>query len=345
MKNFSCLLLNLLLLSTFALAQQPNAPAMRQAAQTFVKSLDEGQRQQATFAFDNAERFDWHYIPRERKGLPLKRMNDAQRQAALALLHTGLSDEGYAEAAAIFDLENVLRVVESRPPNDTRRDPENYSFTVFGDPASAKPWGWRVDGHHLSLHFSSIENKVISMTPTFMGSNPGTVLADVPQKGKQVLKGETELGFQLLNLLDETQLKKTVIAETSPNEIFTANSRKASLEKQEGLTVAEMTAPQKKAFMALLQEYLGKYPITLANQQMDRLKLNGLDNIRFAWAGNRQPEMGVGKGHYYRIHGPTILIEYDNTQNNANHVHTVVRDLTNDFGDDALADHYKREHK
>lgn len=345
MKLFPRILLGLMLVDTLALAQQPEAPSMNGAAQAFLKSLDAEQRQLATFAFDNAERFDWHYVPRERKGLPLKRMNDAQRQAALALLRTGLSEQGYAKAAAIFDLENVLRVVESRPPNDTRRDPDNYSFTVFGDPASNQPWGWRVDGHHLSLHFSSIENKVISMTPAFMGSNPGKVLAEVPQKGKQVLKRETELAFELLNTLDENQLKKTMISDTSSNEIFTANSRKAVLEKQEGLTVAEMTAPQKKAFMALLQEYLGKYPVTLANQQMDRLKLNGLDNIRFAWAGNRQPEMGVGKGHYYRIHGPTILIEYDNTQNNANHVHTVVRDLANDFGEDVLADHYKRQHK
>ncbi len=334
-----------LLATVPALAQQPLAPQMRQAAQAFLKSLTDEQRKTATFAFTDEERFNWHFVPRERKGLTFNQMTEPQRKTALALLHTALSDQGYGEAAAIFDLENVLRVVENRPPNDTRRDPGNYAFSVFGEPTEAGPWGWRVEGHHLSLNFSSLTNRIVAVTPTFFGSNPGIVRAEVPQKGKEVLKREAELGYALVNSLSDDQLKKATLSDVAPGDIVTYNKRKALLEKQEGIAFGDLGRDQQQAFLRLLDAYLQRYHLTLANQQMDKLKQAGLDKLTFAWAGDRQPGLGPGKGQYYRIHGPTILIEYDNTQNEANHVHTVVRDLTNDFGDDVLAEHYRQQHK
>ncbi|GAA4421045.1 DUF3500 domain-containing protein [Nibrella viscosa] len=337
-------LLTLGLLAFTPPKKEPVSKAMASAVRNFLNSLDTEQRKQATYPFDSDERFNWHFVPRERKGLPLKQMNDKQRQAAMTLLKTALSEQGYTKATAIIDMENVLRIVENRPANDTYRDPENYSFTVFGEPSEKEPWGWRIEGHHLSLHFSSLTNKIIDMTPAFMGSNPGEVRIEGPKKGKQILKQETALGYALLNALNEDQRKKAVISETCPNDIVTSNKRKASLDKQEGLAYSDMTGSQQKIFMELLNTYLGNYQITLANQQMDRLKESGLDKLMFAWMGDREPGFGPGKGQYYRIHGPTLLIEYDNSQNQANHIHTVVRDLTKDFGEDLLTEHYKNQH-
>ncbi|GAB2604775.1 DUF3500 domain-containing protein [Spirosoma areae] len=329
---------------------------MLEAATTFLATLSPEQRKLATYMLDDPERFNWHFVPRERKGLPLKQMTAEQRQAAMTLLKTGLSQQGYDKAMAIIDMENVLRVIDNRPPNDTYRDPENYSFTIFGEPATKNPWSWRIEGHHLSLQFLSLASQVLGQTPTFFGSNPGVLRYDstmadkrmadsrvknLPQKGRQIFKVETEQAFALLNSLNPDQRNKAVVATVAYPEMVTSNKRSASLEKMEGLKLAEMNASQRKLFLGLLQSYLTNYRITLAKQQMDKLEKAGLDSLRFAWAGDLTPELGAGKGWYYRIHGPTILIEYDNTQTNANHIHTVVRDLTNDFGEDLLQQHYQ----
>lgn len=361
------------LLAVQAMAQQtapspPSASAkqrvkddMLESVTTFLGTLTPEQRKQATFSFDDTERFNWHFVPRERKGLPLKQMTPDQRRAAMAMLKTGLSQQGYDKATDIMDMENVLRVIDNRPPNDTYRDPENYSFTVFGDPDAKNPWSWRIEGHHLSLQFLSLTapsgvGQVIAQTPTFFGSNPGVLqydtkmadkrmgdprVNDLPQKGRQILKQETERAFALLKTLDAEQRKKVVIANVAYPEIVTSNKRTASIEKMDGLMLSEMKPDQRKLFLELLQTYLANYRITLAKQQMAKLEKSGLDSLRFAWAGDLTPELGEGKGWYYRIHGPTILIEYDNTQTNANHIHTVVRDLTNDWGEDLLREHYR----
>lgn len=333
---------------------------MLAAATTFLSLLSPEQKQKATFSIDDQERYNWHFVPRERKGLPLKQMTPEQRQAAMALLKTTLSTQGYDKATSIIDNENVLRVIDNRPPNDTYRDPENYSFTIFGDPSPQNPWGWRLEGHHLSLNFLGQTGKVLSQTPIFFGSNPAKLeydprmadkrmsdprVKDLPQRGREVLKLEIDRAFALLNTLTPEQRKKAVVDAVAYPEMLTSNQRKASIEKMDGLPLTDMTAPQRKLFLALLQTYLDNYRITLAKQQLDKLEKAGLDNLRFAWAGDQTPELGEGKGWYYRIQGPTILIEYDNTQSNANHVHTVVRDLTNDFGEDLLREHYINNHQ
>ncbi|QRR04295.1 DUF3500 domain-containing protein [Dyadobacter sandarakinus] len=315
---------------------------MSELTSAFLGTLSAAQKADAQLTYADSARSDWHFTPRERKGLPLKKMSPAQRKAAMAMLQLVLSDEGYRKANAIIDLENVLRVVESRPPNDTYRDPENFSFLVFGEPGTG-PWGWRVEGHHLSLHFSLIDGEM-TYTPSFMGSNPGKVLADVPQKGKVVLQEEQELAFKLLHTLKPDQLGIAVIKDKAPYEMVTANARKASLDKMEGITMADLSADQKQAFTSLIMAYLRRYHVTLKNQQWQSLEKAGLDQIHFAWMGDREPLIGEGHGHYYRIHGPTFLIEFDNTQNGGNHIHSVVRDLTNDFGEDLLRLHYQKSH-
>ncbi|KAA6441062.1 DUF3500 domain-containing protein [Dyadobacter flavalbus] len=316
---------------------------MSEAAISFLGTLGEDQKKTAVVPFTDLSRFDWHFTPRTRKGLPLKNMYAAQRRLAMAMVQLVLSPEGYSKAEQIIDLENVLRVVENRPPNDTYRDPENFAFLIFGKPGGSDPWGWRVEGHHLSLHFSSIDGEV-TYTPSFMGSNPGKVLADVPQKGKRILKSEQDLAFELLHSMNASQHEKAVLGEQSPNEIFTSNSRKASLDKMEGIPMSELNGEQKDLFRQLIMAYLNRYHVTLKNQQWDKLEKADINKIHFAWMGDKEAVIGANHGQYYRIHGPGFLIEYDNTQNGGNHIHTVVRDLTNDFGEDLLKMHYEKAH-
>jgi DNA-binding transcriptional ArsR family regulator len=317
---------------------------MTQAASAFLKTLNNEQRGEVMRPLSDTVRFNWHFIPRDRLGLNLKRMNPSQRKAALHMVEVVLSDKGYQKIRKVIDLENVLRVLETRPPNDTRRDPENYAFLVFGDPATKQPWGWRMEGHHISLHYTSVDGH-ISFTPSFLGSNPGHVLIDVPQKGLRVLGEEEDLGFQLLSSFSEDQKKRIILAEKSPYEIFSANKRQVDgMEIREGLAMKDMTSAQQQLFKKLISVYLDRYHITLKNQQMKQLESAGMGNIHFAWMGNSTLKMGKGEGHYYRIHGPTLLIEFDNTQNDANHIHTVVRDLTDDFAEDLLKKHYEQSH-
>lgn len=310
----------------------------------FIKSLDAGQIKETCVSFEDTIRFDWHYVPRTRKGLALKNMTPAQRTKAFEMVKLVMSVNGYQKTLDIVDLENVLRVVEKRPSNDTYRDPENYSFMVFGKPDIKQPWGWRMEGHHVSLQFTSV-NGVITFTPGFMGSNPGKVLADVPQKGKRILKDEQDIAFQLLRSFSDSQRKQVILSEKAPWEILSLNNRSnLVVVKTEGMAMKDMSAAQKVLFQELIGIYLNRYHVTLKDQQMVKLQNSGLDGIHFAWMGNVEPEIKEGAGYYYRIQGPTILIEFDNTQNNANHIHTVVRDLTNDFGEDLLRLHYEKMH-
>ncbi|MGV3586283.1 MAG: DUF3500 domain-containing protein [Adhaeribacter sp.] len=352
MEKLLCTCLFWFIVTSLAWAQQagskpggtvPQPKNMVQAAQAFLNSLTPDQRQKALFTFTDEERFNWHYVPKQRQGLWLKDMTAQQRKLAMALLQVPLSEQGYGKAKAIMELEVILKALENRPPEDTYRDPDKYYFSIFGTPTAQEPWGWRVEGHHLSLNFSSVTGKVVSQTPAFMGSNPA-IVPNGPHKGKQILKQEADLGFALLHSFSAEQLQKVIIAEKAPNEILTGNTRKAMLEKPVGILYAEMTPAQQKIFNQLLQTYLQNYQPDLAMALNQKVEKAGMHNMYFAWAGSKEP--GLGNAHYYRIHSPVILIEYDNSQNNANHVHTVVRDLTNDFGEDALQSHYqKHQHK
>jgi hypothetical protein len=308
-------------------------------ANDFLNSLDETQSAKARYPYEDDERFNWHFVPRERNGIPFKELNEKQRQAALSLLKTCVSEQGYQKANNIMALDNILREVESRPANDTYRDPLNYSITVFGDPNISNIWGWRLEGHHISLNFSSASGEIVSSTPTFWGSNPAIVRTG-RDRGKQVLKQETDLGFTLVNSLGTAQLKAAVVSQKAPADIITGNNRKAELQEPKGLGYTDMTDPQKKLLMQLLNVYVKNYQLGFSKRLMDKVAKAGIENLSFAWAGSLQP----GAGHYYRIQGPMLLIEYDNTQNNANHVHTVVRDLTSDFAEDILREHYQKDH-
>lgn len=190
----------------------------------------------------------------------------------------------------------------------------------------------------MSFNFFSQNNRLTSGTPGFIGSNPAVVQSG-PQKGLQILKDESSLGFELLHSLTAEQKQKAIISAKAPGDIITGSNRKAMIQAQQGILYSDLNTKQQKEFLRLLGIYIHRYKSAFAATMMHEIEEAGLNNLRFAWAGAEEP--GIGYPHYYRIQGPTIIIEYDNTQNNANHVHTVVRDLVHDFGGDQLLEHYK----
>jgi len=329
------LALTLVLLVPRSGVAHPAADEMAAAAKKFLAALNAEQKGKATFAFKADERWNWHYIPKDRKGLTLKEMSADQRQLALALLHTGLSELGYGKATNIMSLEPILFQLEGEA-RKFPRDPLLYHFFVFGDPDPKGTWSWRVEGHHLSANFTIVKGQFFASTPSFLGSNPAEVRQG-PRQGVRVLAGEEDRGRELVKALDPAQRKVAIIDATAPKEIFTEAKRRVQPLEATGLAAGKMTAAQRGLLMKLIEEYVDRVRPDLAKQDLAKIKKAGADNILFAWAGGIEK----GEGHYYRVQGPTFLLEYDNTQNNNNHIHAVWRDYESDFGEDLLRQHYQ----
>ena len=324
-------------------AAERSSSAMAAAATAFVDSLTPAQKQQAVFAFDSEERTHWNFIPTEafpRRGLTIMEMSDAQRERAHALMKAGLSQRGYMTATSIMALESVLGALEQRERDGGRqaegfrRDPARYFFSVFGTPSPKQTWGWRVEGHHVSLHFTVANGTLVASSPSMFGSNPADV-PDGPRKGTRLLAAEEDTARELLLSLDATQRTQAVINTVAPNEILTTNKVAVTPLSPIGVQATALTAKQRELLMNVVRVYTGFMADDIAAARLERLQKAGLEKIAFAWAG----EAERGKKHYYRIQGPTFLIEYDNTQNNGNHIHSVWRDFTNDFGRDLLREH------
>jgi hypothetical protein len=318
------------------------AQNISQTASRFLNTLSKEQQEKALYHYTDDERYNWHFIPKnDRKGITLNELNEQQKNAALNLMKTSLSEDAFKKVREIMQHELVLRAVENRADSDHYRDPGKYYFTLFDKPEDKSIWGWRLEGHHVSFNFSAKNNQLVAATPGFMGSNPAIVLSG-PQKGQEILKEETDMGLAFLKTLDKDQLTKAVITDKAPADILTFANRKAMIENPQGIRYSDLTAAQKIQFIKLVELYIHRYTKLFAGEMLKELKAAGLDNLQFAWAGAQEKE--IGKGTYYRIQGPTIIIEYDNTQNNANHVHSVLRDLKHDFGGDELLEHYKESH-
>jgi hypothetical protein len=326
-----------LMLLTSAYLRVDSSDVMSKAATHFLSALTPEQKAKTTFAFKDDERLNWHFIPRERKGLPLREMTPAQRHLADALLSAGLSQRGFIKASTVMSLEEVLRIVEN--DSGERRNAEKYYFSVFGEPGPDNVWGYRVEGHHLALNFTVVRGRVVD-SPMFFGANPAEVKQG-PRQGLRALAAEEDLGRDLLMSLDDAQRKVAIVDQTAYKDILTAASRKASLEGQpSGLVASKMNARQLEKLNALIAEYANNVPEQMAQARLEKIKKAG-KNLHFAWAGVAER----GGPHYYRVQAPTFLIEYDNTQNNANHIHSVWRDFNGDFGLDLLQEHYRASHK
>jgi Protein of unknown function (DUF3500) len=321
------------------LASQRSASAMAGAANKWLAALSPEQRQKAVFAFDSDERLHWHFIPNEmfpRKGLTFKDMSEPQRTLAHDLLKTGLSQRGYLTATSIMELENVLRAIEGG--GRFARDHEAYQISIFGTPGDKAAWGWRLEGHHVSVRFDVVGGSATASSPAFFGSNPAEV-RDGPQKGTRVLGAEEDAGRALLDALDDAQRTTAVVLTEAPGDIVTMIAPKVDPLSPPGIKAAALTKTQREKLMQLVDVYAGLMAPDVAAERMERLRKAGADNITFAWAG----ETAKGKKHYYRVQGPTFLIEYDNTQNDGNHIHSVWRDFNGDFGRDLLREHLKSQ--
>ena len=325
------------LAATAALADSASGrqrkPTMAQAAAAFLASLDAEQKAKAQLPFNSEERFMWHYVPLARQGLHYKGMKPEQQKLAQALLLLGLSKSGFRKVETIRQLEYVLKEIEKG--SGPTRDPDLYYFTIFGDPHPKGTWGWRYEGHHVSMHWTCLKGKVIASSPQFLGSNPGEVRSG-PQKGTRVLAAEEDLGRALVKSLTDTQRTEAVISAKAPADILTTSSRKAALLDDKGIPYKQLTKDQQGLFLTLLEEYANVQVPEIAKQRLDAVRKAGMDSLKFAWMGG----MEKGEPHYYRIQGTTFLVEYDNTQNDANHIHSVWRDFKGDFGVDLLALHY-----
>jgi hypothetical protein len=325
-----------------AIINKINAQDLPAKANDFIKLLDSAQRAKALYPFESEERHRFMYIPLDdRKGISVNELNDAQRKALMDLLHSCLSDEAVKKVHDIMQLDIVLKKLENRKPEDHFRDPGKYFVTIFGIPSDKTIWGWRFEGHHVAFHFSADKKQLVAGTPSFLGSNPGKVL-EGDEKGKEVLKQETDDGFAMLHSLSADELKKAIIDTAAPAEIITGASRVAMIDHPSGIKYNELSPANQQRFLQLINLYIHRYTKLFADDMLKEIQTAGLENLWFSWAGFT--EHVPGKPYYYRIQGPTIIIEYDNTQNNANHVHTVIRDLKTDFGGDMLLEHYRQNH-
>jgi hypothetical protein len=311
---------------------------MLSAANAYLAALTPEQKKKATYAMTHDERENWNFVPIARNGLPFKETSPQIQALGIALLRTGLSHTGVAKAQAVMQLEFVLKEIEKDTPPG-RRDATNYFVTIFGEPSADHSWGWRFEGHHLSFNFTVVDGQHVFFAPSFIGTNPAEVRSG-PRKGERVLAEEEDLGLALINSLDAAQKKTAIFAEKGLTEIVTTNKKRVDPLSPVGIAATQLTPSQRDQLVALVRAYANRYHPMLAEEKMAEITQAGVDKITFAWAG----AVKRGEATYYRIQGPTFLIEFDNAQNNANHIHSTFRDFKGDFGHDLLAEHYAKEH-
>jgi len=338
---------------------------MVETANRFLDSLTPEQRAKTLFQFGDEDRLQWHYYPengfrdvykRDRRGITFKDMTHTQRLLAQGLLSSGLSQAGFVKAVTVITLEDVVGWLEGDKTG--HRDPENFHFSIFGKPSPDGTWGWRVEGHHLCLNFTIRNGRLVSSTPTFFGANPHEV-PQGPHKGMRALAKEEDLARALLTSFDVSQRRQAIFLDIAPYDIVTMASIRAKLEGDpQGLPASKMNKKQVEMLLALIEEYATNMTPEVAAERMKVVRQARPDRLFFGWAGSidrtppqpvviGQPTTGnrAEKGNYYRVQGPTFLIEYDNTQNLSNHTHSVWRDFDGDFGLDVLALHHRlRDH-
>jgi hypothetical protein len=309
------------------------------AARDFLAALPPELRKAASFPANAPQRTAWNYVPMERVGVSLLQLDDPQSEMLGPLLATALSPEGLLTARGVIKHENILRRVETEQGIDAgRRDPGRYYTAIFGTPAASAPWAWRFEGHHLSINVTQLPGQPPVVAPLFVGANPAKVLTG-PNAGYRLLAAEEDLGRELVKMLPAEKRKMALIKDEAFSEILTRNDPKVAPLALEGLAASGMSEGERAQLRRVLNLYVGRMTADAAKDQWARIERAGFEKLRFAWAGGIEE----GQPHYYRIHGPTLLVEYDDTQNGANHIHTVYRDLERDLGGDALGAHYRAD--
>lgn len=309
---------------------------MEALAQAWLAGLTAAQQEQALHPF--ARRRDWHYVPRARPGVPLAAMDAAQAAACWSLVDAALSDDGRAKARGVLACEQVLGELEGRP---AYRDPSNYALAIFGAPSTTAPWAWRFEGHHLSLTTTRVPRRGTALTPAFFGANPAVVPDDHPAGGEEALATERALAFELVQSLEGERLARCRIAATAPRDILTEPGAERRLQVAEGVPFGALADGQRALGWRLVEAFLRHVEPAERAAHLAQITEAGLDRLHFAWAGSTT----LGEPHYFRLHGPVTVVEYDNVQNGANHVHTVWHDPVDGFGDDRLARHHRHAHR
>ncbi|MEE2642923.1 MAG: DUF3500 domain-containing protein [Planctomycetota bacterium] len=320
------------------------AAEMSETAQRFLAAIEKDMKERwlnARFHFKDTERLNFHFFPIPRRGVSLNELREGQKQLAYALMGSALSHSGNRKALTIMSLGDYLRDHDENP--NQFRDSDRFFITIFGEPGPRETWAFRIEGFHLSLNITIVQGRYISVTPSFFGVIPAILPEGEPRAGLQALKKETELGRQLARSFSAKQRQvgfgEVPIFEETVGGLVTGNRRKLERGKPQGLAYREMNPKQQDLLLELVVEHVGRIRRELSDQDLEKIRKAGLDRIHFKWAGGLQ----VDEPHHYLIQGPTFLIEYDNTQDKANHVHCVYRDFDNDFGD-AMIKHYQHHH-
>lgn len=340
MKLAVATLLACAILSAIALreARTPGAEDVA-AARRLLEVLGPELANRAVLDFDSESRLDWHFIPRERPGVPLGALDDAGRDALHRLLQSALSSRGYLETTGVIELEGILMELQSSPGRPaTHRDPGRYTFAFHGTPDTTAPWSFRLEGHHLSLNFTYLGSEPVGSTPLFLGATPHRV-ASGPRTGWQVLGGRERLGFELVRSLDESQRAKAVLPGDAPADVLLGPGRDRLEGEPAGIRAAELTPEQRRRLLFLVAEFVEVLEPARAFEELERVRAV-FDELRFVWMG----PIGPRSRHYYRVQGPHFVLEYDSTSPDGDHVHTVWRDLERDFGRDPLRLHRERDH-
>jgi hypothetical protein len=313
------------------------------AATSFLASLDQAQVKVAQYDFDADERFNFHFVPKDRNGLAFRAMNAAQQAAALELMSSCLSQLGMDRVRSIRDTELVLRSMEKAPAE--YRNPDKYYITVFGTPSKDKRWAWRFEGHHVTLNWTMEGDKVVGSTPQFFGSNPARIPEGQNMAGFRLLPKEEDNARALVKSLSTEQAAKAIIADKAPSDILTGANREAMRQGEAGIPFDALTSEQQKALKELVGIHAAAQSDKISRARLASINKDGWKTVVFAWMGGMEP----GQGHYYRIQGKSFLVEYDCTQNNNNHIHAAWRDFGSDFGGkvtnaDVLGDHLASGH-
>jgi hypothetical protein len=316
-----------------------DAAELASRVQSWVASLDDAQRAKAVMPFDSPERTNWTYLPQVRAGLPIKEQSAHQRELASAMLQSALSAAGYDTVERVRSLEAVLR--DDMGESGGVRDPDKYYVAVFGAPSKDDAWGLRLEGHHISLNFTIRDGAIIASTPQFFGANPQEVRVG-PTKGFRAIGEYEDLAREFLAGLDEEQRARAIGPGKAPADILTRFDPVAMPpDATQGIAYSELSQEQQAKLTKIIETAAGVQRPGVATARLQKLREAGLEKIRFVWLGGTEP----GQPHYYRVQGPTFVFEYDNTQNGANHSHTVWRDFAGDFGRDVLRDHFEAYHR
>lgn len=338
-----------------ARSQSSYSDEIKDAASSFIQTLDPLQKRSVLLQFGDTARVRWNNLPiglRARAGISIGNMTEAQRRLVHRILSATLSSQGYLKATGIMHLDNLLNLQTDsnfarkrindqvkKMMTDLKFGHSNYFFAIFGNPSDIS-WGYKLEGHHLSVNISFTGEKV-SVTPWFIGTDPAEM--DITEyAGWRVLGKEEDLGLRLIKMLSASQQKKATRNTDPPRDIITAAESGKRLVDNWGIKANELDKKQKEVLLVIIREYVFNMEYEKAMIEYDKIIKAGVDNIYIGWIGPYEEF----KDHYFILNGPTFLIEFDNAggpRRDGNHIHTIWREKGNEYGEDVLKKHYMQE--